>query len=155
MGNNYRFSPIEDEKTFRKVLIYIQAELDKLSNKLFGKSLPITTLKVFPHYPEEYGYLMNIINKIGERAAISSVTSHYVKVNEMIGGSKIKYIGVRIVDPYRLQAGCGDYEIEDYEDFKKKNLGKSIFVRSFREDMLELWHPDFDVLGYVIQKDED
>jgi hypothetical protein len=70
-------------------------------------------------------------------------------MNEKIKEYDIKYLGVRIVDPYRLHVGCGDYEIENFEEFKKQNTGTSQFIRNFNNDIIELWHPDFDVLGYV------
>ncbi len=150
MNNLYRFSPIENEKVFKQVLEYLTSELEKLSQKLLKQSLPITTLKVFPHYPEEYAYLHKLISKKGPKASFSSDTSLYVQVNEKIKGHNIKYLGVRIVDPYRLQVGCGDYEIKNIEEFKKQNTNTSQFVRNFREDMVELWHPNFDILGYVV-----
>jgi hypothetical protein len=87
---------------------------------------------------------------MGSKASFSSVSSLYVKVNRKIGESEINYLGVRIVDPYRLHVGCGDYEISNFEEFKEKHMESSPFIRSLREDMLELWHPDFDVLGYVV-----
>ncbi|HVZ12731.1 MAG TPA: hypothetical protein VG965_06910 [Patescibacteria group bacterium] len=49
-----------------------------------------------------------------------------------------------------MQVGCGDYEIDSFQKFKEKYAGKSSFIRDFRHDMLEVWHPDFDILGYVI-----
>lgn len=150
MKSIYHFSPIKDEKGFEEVLSYLVEELDKLANKLFGRSLPITTLKVFPHYQEEYEYLYDLLSKLGSKASFSSDTSLYVQVNKQIKECGIKYLGVRIVDPYRMQVGCGDYEIENFEEFKKQYLGTSPFIRSFRDDMLELWHPDFDVLGYIV-----
>lgn len=148
--NLYRFSPITSEDTFNKALEYITAELDTLSQKLFDTSLPITTLKIFAHYPDEYEYLHTIVFQMGPQAAFSSETSLYVQVEKEIHGHHIQYVGVRIVDPYRLHVGCGDYEIPNFSDFKNKGSNKTPLVREFSDDMLEVWHPDFDVLGYVV-----
>jgi hypothetical protein len=148
----YRFSPINDEEAFKKVFYYIADELDKLSNKLFNKSLPITTLKIFAHYPEEYDNLSKLLLNMGTKSSYSSATSLYIDREEKINNFLIKLFGVRITDPYRLQVGCGDFEIENFEEFKNENIDKSPFIRTFREDMLEIWHPDFDVLGYIIPK---
>ncbi|HVZ12732.1 MAG TPA: hypothetical protein VG965_06915 [Patescibacteria group bacterium] len=68
MDRIYRFSPIESEENFKQVLEYLTIELDKLAQKLTGESLPITTLKVFPHYPEEYEYLIDLVSKLGPKS---------------------------------------------------------------------------------------
>lgn len=150
MNKLYRFSPIENENDLDKVWEYLTSELEKLSQELLKQSLPINNLKVFAHYPEEYDYLHKLISKMGAKASFSSDTSFYVEVNKKIKGYEIKYVGVRVVDPYRMQVGCGDYEIADYQSFREEILNKSQFVRSFRDDIVELWHPDFDVLGYIV-----
>jgi hypothetical protein len=149
----YRFSPIKDEDSLFEVYEYITGELEKLSNKLFSEALPITTLKVFPHYPDEYKFLYKIVSNMGSAASFNSKTSYYATVKKKMKGYDINYLGVRIVDPYRLHVGCGDYEIDNYDEFKQKYLSKSPFVREFQDkDMIEVWHPEFDILGYVIPK---
>jgi hypothetical protein len=152
--NIYKFSPIKSEKELFETYKYIAEELEKLSQKVFGKTLPITTLKVFPHYPEEYDFLYKLVSDMGTPATFNSESSYYSKVKKEINGINIDYLGVRIVDPYRLHVGCGDYEIEDFDEFKKQFLGKSPFIRQFSDkEMIEVWHPDFDILGYVIPKE--
>lgn len=146
----YRFSPINDEGTFEKALEYIVSEMDKLSQEFFNDTLPITTLKIFAHYPEEYEYLHSMVSSLGPTAPFSSQTSLYVEVEREILGYAITYIGIRIVDPYRLHVGCGDWEIAGFETFKKEQLGKTPFVREFNDEMIEVWYPDTDVLGYAV-----
>jgi hypothetical protein len=153
MQRLYRFSPIESEDTVKSVWEYLSSKLDKLSNLVLNRSLPITTLKIFPHYLKEYDYLHSLISEMGTPATFNSNTSYYSKVDKKINGFDIKYMGVRVVDPYRLHVGCGDYEVEDIEQFKKEFLNSSPYIRSFRDDMLEIWHPDLDVLGYVVTKE--
>ncbi len=149
--NFYRFSPITSEKSFNEAITYITIKLDTMSQQLFQTKLPITTLKLFAHYPDEYEYLLTLINHMGSPAPFNSETSSYVKVNKEIREHAVKYVGIRIIDPYRLQVGCGDYEIPYFADFKRKWLDTSPWIREFSNDMLEIWHPDFDVLGYVVQ----
>ncbi len=153
MNNLYRFSPIESEESFRKVLEYLTIELERLSQELLKKSLPINTLKVFAHHPEEYDYLHKLVSEMGPESSLSSDTSLYVEVNLKINGHDIKHLGVRIVDPYRLQVGCGDFEIGNIEKFKREHTDRSPFIRSFRENMVELWHPNHDVLGYAVSSE--
>lgn len=151
MPNIYRFSPIKDEKEFNTVLDYLVVEVEKLSQQLLNQKLPINTLKVFAHYPEEYKFLLNLVQKLGPPAPFNSETNYYAQVEKHIGNHKIDYIGVRVVDPYRMQVGCGDYEIPNFAEIKSHYADKSDFVRNLPDDdMLELWHPDFDVLGYVV-----
>ncbi|HSX39935.1 MAG TPA: hypothetical protein VLI92_05090 [Candidatus Saccharimonadales bacterium] len=150
MSSPYQFSPITNEEQFDQVLSYLTLELEKLSQKLFNQKLPITTLKVFPHYFEEYDYLKSLITKMGPAASFNAKTSFYIKTSKKIRDYHIEYIGVRIVDPYRLQVGCGDYEPGNYKEFKTKHLNTSPYIREVPNDMLEVWHPDFNVLGYVV-----
>lgn len=150
MNNIYKFSPIKSEDQLNRALEYITSELEKLSIKLFDQKLPITTLKVFPHYLDEYDYLYKLISEIGKPASFNSKTSYYVKAKKLISGYQINYLGIRIVDPYRMQVGCGDYEVDIFDEFKKQNVTSSEYIRSIRDDMIEVWHPDFDILGYVI-----
>ena len=153
MNGIYRFSPIKDEKTFWEVLTYITIELESLSKEVINQQLPVSTLKIFPHYTEEYSYLYDLISKMGSPAPFNSKTSFYVNVDKEIHGNKINSIGVRIVDPYRMQVGCGDYKVNNFPQLKEKYINnKSTFVREFKGsvEMLELWHSDIDVLGYVM-----
>ncbi len=150
MSRLYRFSPIKNSADFDLALDYITQELIGLSLKLLGTELPITTLKVFAHYQDEYEFLHNLVSHLGPETPFSSKTSLYVNAIKTIQKHRIEYIGVRIVDPYRLHVGCGDYEIPNFKEFKQENLNKSNFIREFSDDMIEMWHPDFDILGYVV-----
>jgi len=152
MSDQYRFSPVVGEENLKKVFEYIANELQSLLMKICNEKLPITTLKVFPHFEDEYESLHTIIARMGEPAPFNSNTSFYAKCDEQISGNNINYLGVRVVDIERPQVGCGDFEIDDFEEFSKKYVGKSEFVSNFRRDMLEVWHPEFDVLGYIIPK---
>ncbi len=136
MDKIYRFSPINNDQKLDEAFEYVATNLEKLSEKIFNEILPITTLKVFAHYPDEYKYMNNSILNKGKKALISSDTSLYVETNQKVNKYNIKYLGIRIVDPYRMQVGCGDYEIDNFEEFKRKWLDKSDFIRSFREDMI-------------------
>lgn len=149
----YRFSPITDETAFQEALEYITEQLEELSLKILGEKLPVSYLKLFTHYPDEYTYLHDLVTKMGPESPFTSKTSFYAKVDKTIKDQHISYIGVRIIDPYRMQVGCGDYEVEDFESYKEK-FRDNPFVRYLpEENMLEIWQPDFDVLGYVIPKE--
>lgn len=146
----YRFSPITSFQEFNNSLEYILSQLEELSFKTFGEKLPINTLKVFAHYPDEYKFLLDHVKTLGEPANFNSSTSFYSKVDKQINGYQIDYVGVRVVDPYRLHVGCGDYTIDNLNEKKNVLLEKAPYVREFNEEMLEVWNPDLDVLGYII-----
>lgn len=152
MNSLYRFSPILNEPTFWEALEYTTKELQQLSQKLLGEKLPVSILKLFPHYPEEEVFLFDFISKLGPKTAFSSESSMYVSVDKEIAGNHINVIGVRFLDPYRMQVGCGDYEVAGFETFREKHR-KAPYIRDVKDnrDMLEIWYPDSDVLGYIIQ----
>ena len=152
----YRFSPIQDEKTLETAWEYVIEELEKLSQKILGETLPISYLTLFSHYPDEYAFLHTYFSRLGPEASFSSERTLYVAVNKIIGTNNIRYMGVRNIDPYRMQVGYGDFETEKFLEYKEK-YASSPFVRDAvahdNTKMLEIWHPDFDVLGYVIPKE--
>ncbi|HET7320468.1 MAG TPA: hypothetical protein VFI84_02685 [Candidatus Saccharimonadales bacterium] len=155
MDKLYRFSPIADKQTFDTAWQYIGDQLPLLAQKVIGEELPLTTVKVFAHYPEEYDVLKTLMLDYGQQSQLSSDTSLYVDVDLQLGNSNIKALGIRVIDPYRSQVGCGDYAINDYKSFKEKFLlSTNPFIREIvtpKITMTELWHPDFDILGYVVK----
>jgi len=149
----YRFSPITNDEQCSEALLYINAQLGMLIKVAIQTDLPIDTLKIFAHYDAEYTFLRKWIVTIGENDGTSE-PSYYVKPTKPIeiNDSRISLIGMRRPDPYRSQVGCGDYVVEDYNAFKSTYLGKSPFIREIAHpkfEMLEVFHPDFDVLGYI------
>jgi len=151
----YRFSPLKNSDECFDSLSYIDEQLKKLADVALGEQLPINTLKIFAHYNDEYDFLKEWVNSLGENGG-TSTPSYYVRTPEAIkvNDDQVDYIGIRTPDPYRSQVGCGDYVVDDYEAFKDKYLGKSPFVREIphpKFEMLELFHPDIDVLGYVVK----
>jgi hypothetical protein len=151
----YRFSPIRNEKTAHEALAYIHDSLRKLSDLVLEEKLPINTLKLFAHYNDEYKFLLDWINNQGTRENEPSQTSYYVKPDKslQIHDDSVDFIGLRTPDPYRAQVGCGDFVVPNFNLFEDKYLNKSKWVRKVEHpkyEMLELFHPDIDVLGYVI-----
>lgn len=153
----YRFSPISSEQKCQQALEYIAEQLRGLSAKVMDESPPINTLKIFAHYSDEYALLKNWADSLGEHDDDGSKTSYYVKpIKPMtVAGEPIEYVGIRTPDPYRAQVGCGDYVVGNYDELKKKYLGNSPWIREvehLRYEMLELFHPDIDVLGYIVKE---
>lgn len=152
----YRFSPIQNQDDFTKTLEYIQEKLRELSILVIEEELPINTLKVFAHYEDEYAYLKRLVDSIGSSEDEGSSTSYYVKPYQpmTVKNNSIELVGIRVPDPYRSQVGCGDYLASNFDEIKSKSLGKSPYIRVVphqKYDMLELFHPDIDVLGYIVK----
>lgn len=152
----YRFSPIQNEDECTKALEFIQVKLRELSKLVTEEDFSVNTLKIFAHYEDEYTYLRSWVDSIGIGEDNGSSTSYYVKPHEptIINGDHIELVGVRVPDPYRSQVGCGDYVVANYDELKNKYLGRSPYIREIWKDtyhMLELFHPDFDVLGYIVK----
>lgn len=155
--NLYRFSPIQNETDCTRAIEYIQEKLRELSKLVIEEGLPINTLKIFAHYEEEYKFLKQWVDGLGNNEDEGSSTSYYVKPDKQmtINDDPIEYVGIRVPDPYRAQVGCGDFVVDNYEDFKTKYLGRSANIREVphqKYEMLELFHPDIDVLGYIVKK---
>ena len=68
---------------------------------------------------------------------------------------ELKLLRIREPDPYRMQVGCSDFIVPDYQEFKNQFLGKSENLRLIERpdlELIEFFHPDFDVLAYVLSK---
>jgi len=153
MNKLYTFSPITSKEQFDAALKHIVEKAGALSQQLTGTRLPIATVKVFAHYPEEFQFIKSIIEEYGTLSTIGRSTSIYVDSSLTIGGNQIKNVGIRVPDPYRLQTGCVDFRVEKPKEFisslPKNEHG---YIRPFPDmpdDFVELWHPGFDVAGYI------
>jgi hypothetical protein len=153
MNKLYAFSPITSNKQFNAVIKHIVEKAEELSQQLTGTKLSVATVKVFAHYPDEFQYMKSILEEYGTLSSIGRSTSIYVDSLLTIGGNQIKNVGIRVPDPYRLQAGCVDFRVESPKEFvnslPKNEYG---YIRPFPDmpdEFVELWHPDFDVAGYI------
>lgn len=152
----YRFSPIKDEKQLREAVIYIADKTSELAKEIIGKSLSISSLTIFAHYPDEFEKLSGVAKTIGnlfnEHNGPRVALHKPIKARE----NTISHLRIRKPDPYRMQVGCGDFDVPDYETFKNENLLKYQnnlrLIKREEYEMVEFFHPDFDVLAYVVSK---
>lgn len=153
----YRFSPIDNEGLCFEALQHIDSKLRELSMLVIDEDIRINTLKIFAHYAAEYKFLKDWIDSLGTNEDDGSATSYYVKPSELmtVNNDPIEYVGIRVPDPYRAQVGCGDFVVKNFDEFKNKYMGKTEFIREVthpKYQMLELFHPDIDVLGYIVKE---
>lgn len=155
----YRFSPISNDQAAQLALEHIDEHLRKLSELVIDERLPVNTLKIFAHYEGEYDFLKEWVDGLGINEDGGSSTSYYVRPSKpmTVNNDPVEYVGIRVPDPYRAQVGCGDYVVDHFDEFREKYLGKSPHIRQVphqKYEMLELFHPDIDVLGYIVKKYE-
>jgi hypothetical protein len=153
MRKLYTFSPITTKVQFDEALVYVIRRCGDLSEELTGTRLTLSTAKIFAHYPEEFELMKKLIVEYGEPSNIGRSTSLYVSSSLDIEGSHLVNIGIRIPDPYRMQVGCGDFDVANPQKFvaslPKNEYG---FIRPFpdmADKFIELWHPDYDIAGYI------
>lgn len=159
----YRFSPIKNEAELLEAIKHIHFECYKLCRQSFGKYLPNAgNMGVFCHYDDEYKELTKIRERLTE--ASDNVNQKYYRLHKPIviprksdvPETTYTFLYVRKPDPYRHHVGDVDFylEPERYKKLKQEMLkgkvvkGARVFDRPDL-DMIELYDPDVDALGYV------
>ena len=154
MKGIYRFSPIESKEELLDAVQYVASKASELSKRVTGIEYQIVTLTVFAHYPEEYEKLREISLELGEFDHENNGV--FVKLHEPINLSsgKLELLRIRKPDPYRMQVGCCDFEVGDYERFKRAYLQKNSqslrLIERPEYEMIEFFSPDYDILAYVL-----
>jgi hypothetical protein len=159
----YRFSPIKSEEELFGAIKHIHFECYKLCKQSFGRYLPNAgNVGVFCHYDDEYEYLIKVRKELTE--ASDNINQKYFRLHKPIVISTrgdvpkttYTFLYIRKPDPYRHYVGDVDFYLEPkkYKELKqamlegKKVKGARVFERPDL-DMIELYDPDVDVLGYV------
>ncbi len=150
----YRFSPIKDKETLFEAIEYVAREASALCKKLTGVEYPITNLTVFSHYLDEFVLLSSLLQENG--TIIREKNGPVVRLHQpfIFKDSKIPVVRIRILDPYRAQVGCCDFDVPDFQVFKDTFLARNPNnLRSIPRtdyEMIEFFDPDIDVLAYVL-----
>jgi hypothetical protein len=154
----YRFSPILTYKDLIEVITYLDSAARELSKKVYNEQLPIAgNIGIFTHYQEEYDYLINLSEGLTYKDI--HFNNKYFKLREpiCIEGRMYEFLYIRKHDPYRAQVGDIDFVLYEPEfsklKQKLKNSNNFQYIRSLGRsdvDMLEMHHPDSDVLAYIV-----
>jgi hypothetical protein len=159
----YRFSPIESKEQLLKAIEHIHFSCFALCKQMFNDYLPVAgNIGVFCHYDDEFKFLQKLRQEMTEPS--EEPKQKYFKLREPIyiaakdGVPETVYthLYIRKPDIYRAQVGDIDFVIEEekYRELKTSLqdgaiiTGARIFDRSDL-DMVELYNPDIDALGYV------
>lgn len=160
----YRFSPIRNKDQLLKAIEYVHLACHELCNQTFGKYLLVAgNIGIFCHYDDEYKFLTEIREELTD--ASDNFNQKYYRLNapiiipakDDIAETTYTYLYIRKPDPYRAQVGDVDFVLEkkQYSELKKSLLdgkaikGARIYGRA-GDDMVELYNPDIDALGYVV-----
>jgi len=153
--NVYRFSPIQNEEQLQKAVEYVVERTSALAEKVVGKSFPIRSLTIFSHDGGEFVKLAEILSRWGKPYNENNGPRVVLYEPIEVGINRIIHLRIRKPALERPQVGCGDFDT-DYESFKTKYL--AIHPQNLRliqrpeYEMIEFFHPEFDVLAYVVSK---
>jgi hypothetical protein len=159
----YRFSPIKSQEDLLKAIEHIHFSCFKLCKDSFGEYLPVAgNMGVFCHYENEYKFLLEIREKITEHS--DDPKQKYFKLLEPIvihaqgdvPDTTYTHLYIRKPDIYRAQVGDVDFMLDEHKYLElKKSLQEDVVMSGARVferpdlDMVELYNPDVDALGYV------
>src|SRR3989344_3351810 len=135
-------------------------ELCKIS---FGLYLPVAgNVGVFCHYEDEFKNLVKIretLTEPSDNPKQKSFKLHKpidIEAQGDISATRYTHLYIRKPDIYRAQVGDVDFVIEEEKYIEmKKSLQEGATVSGARIferpdlDMIELFNPDIDALGYV------
>ena len=157
MTKPYRFSPIKTKAEFEAAIAYIAEQAHAICRLITGKRLPLNTVCICAHYPDEEKFLLELLATYGPKQAASHGSTTYVRPDEaLLKNDHVRLLGVRGVDPYRMNVGYADFNVPNYQQFVETYSGtEKGWARPVpgREHLLfELWHPDYDVLAYITNK---
>lgn len=159
----YRFSPIENEEKLAEAIEYIHIACHELCKQSFGEYFPNAgNIGVFCHYDKEYIALIGVRKELTKPS--DNPDQKYFELyepitfpaKEDIPETTYTHLYIRKPDPYRHHVGDIDFyvEAEQYIGLKQSLQageqinGARIFPRNDM-DMIELYNPDVDALGYV------
>lgn len=159
----YRFSPIQSKGELFEAIKHIHIECHKLCKQSFGAYFStIGNVGVFCHYDDEYEKLIQPRKELTEpsdnpnQKYFPFLKPIIIPAYDDIPTATYTHLYIRKPDPYRAQVGDIDFYVapEKYVVLKesvkngKKIKGARVFERTDL-DMIELYDPDSDALGYV------
>jgi len=159
----YRFSPIRTQEELVDAINYIHFACHNLCKGSFGKYLPVAgNVGVFCHYDDEFESLKIIRSQLtvpssnSELKYFTLLEPIVVSAKDDIPEATYTHLYIRKPDPYRAQVGDIDFYLpeEEHSTLKRKMVqgkevpGARVFERSDL-DMIELFNPGVDALGYV------
>lgn len=139
------------ESEFKNLILEIVVNATILKNKhTEEKDAPVSYVCIFCQSEEEQKTFLEFAEQMGSVIKETPTGSIYhIEPVETVAGT-LKLLKIRKPDVTRPEKGDADFNVENYEEFKKKYLGKENFKLIVRPDieMLELMDNKFDVRVY-------
>lgn len=157
MSLKHPFSPITDEARFQAALTYIASQSGPLAKAVLGNELAIDTVCFFAHSQTEYNFLFQTIGARGPLSEFTHGLTTYINVDFAVATQHLKILGVRAPDATRPQVGYADFPVANYAQLLKATADNPYLteIKSGRgQSLIELRHPDFDILGYAFDQTE-
>lgn len=160
---NYSFSPIKNHAELIEAITFTHFACYQLCKQSFAKYFPNAgNIGIFCQYDDEYEFLTKLRKELTEES--DNVNQKYFRLHQPIiitakddvPETTYTHLYIRKPDPYRHQVGDVDFFLEEkeYTALKlsmlngKQIKGARIFDRADL-DMIELYDPDVDALGYI------
>lgn len=159
----YTFSPIQTKDQLLEAIKFTHFACYQLCQQAFGQYFANSgNMGIFCQYDDEYERLTEWRKEMTE--ASDSYLQKYFRLHKPIvipaqgdvPETTYTFLYIRRPDPYRHQVGDVDFYIpeDQYRQLKQEMLdgkvvpGARVFDRPDL-DMIELYNPDIDALGYV------
>jgi hypothetical protein len=159
----YRLSPIQNENQLLEAITYVHFSCYRLCQRSFGNYLANAgNIGIFCHYDDEFTKLKQIRGDLCEPTDNPEL-KYFTLLKPIVMAAKdgipeiiYTHLYIRKPDPYRSHVGDIDFILdqEEYIELKRAMVngkpveGARVFERPDL-DMIELYHPDIDVLAYV------
>lgn len=159
----YRYSPIQNKEQLLEAIHHIHYTSYKLCFTVMGKYLSSNgNIGVFCHYEDEYEKLIALRKETTDGTSDNPNQKYFplsepivIPAKDDMPKTTYTHLYIRKPDPYRHHVGDIDFSLDDsyYQQIKEKvKQGKYPWARIFPAtniDMIELYHPDSDVLAYI------
>ncbi|HKU18649.1 MAG TPA: hypothetical protein VJP80_05230 [Candidatus Saccharimonadales bacterium] len=150
----FDFPLVMDNTVLQAAVEHIAHRSVALAQTVLGRTLDLDTICLFAHSAEEYAFVEQAVRARGPVSKFSHGPTLYVDVDLMMADWHIRMFGVRAPDPNRPWRGYGDFPVDDYAALVQSTVTNP-YIREITsgrgQPLLELKHPDFDVLGFVVQ----
>lgn len=160
----YRFSPIKSKEELFIAIEHTHFSCYQLCKQSFGKYYSNAgNIGIFCHYDEEHEFLTGLRKELTELT--DNFNQKYFRLLDPIiipakgdvPATTYTHLYIRKPDPYRHHVGDLDFYMDQskYDETKRelrdgeKIKGARILPNRPDLDMIELYDPDVDVLGYV------
>lgn len=159
----YRLSPIKDEAALMEAIEFLHFSCFKLCKQALEECLSVAgNIGIFCHYDNEYNDLTQIRNELTKpsnnpkQKYCKLITPIIIAAKDDIPKTTYTHLYIRKPDPYRAQIGDIDFimPVDTYVSLKRAVQkaetihGARVFHRP-ELDMIELYDPDIDALGYI------